>query len=142
MRSTSRGRIALRSTDPFEAPDVRYHYLESDVDRRAMREGVELARDLLGSPIMSSLVAVPAIEDPFAVLGSSLHLSGSARMGPDSDPSSVLDDRCRVRGVDGLFVVDTSAFPVVPSRGPHATAIMFAERAAALLTDHDGGGGA
>ena len=134
MRSTSRGSIALRSTDPFEAPDVRYHYLESDVDRRAMREGVELARDLLGSPIMSSLVAVPAIEDPFAVLGSSLHLSGSARMGPDSDPSSVLDDRCRVRGVDGLFVVDTSAFPVVPSRGPHATAIMFAERAAALLT--------
>ncbi|MBY4128487.1 mycofactocin system GMC family oxidoreductase MftG [Rhodococcus fascians] len=134
MRSTSRGSIALRSTDPFEAPDVRYHYLESEVDQRMMREGVELARDLLASPVMSSLVAVPAIEDPLAVLGTSLHLSGSARMGPDADPSSVVDDRCRVRGVDGLFVVDTSAFPVVPSRGPHATAIMFAERAAALIT--------
>ncbi|QII00537.1 mycofactocin system GMC family oxidoreductase MftG [Rhodococcoides fascians A21d2] len=137
MRSTSRGSIALRSTDPLAAPDVRYHYLESEVDRRAMREGVELARDLLASPIMSETVTVSTIENPLAALGTSLHLSGSARMGPESDPSSVLDDRCRVRGVDGLFVVDTSAFPVVPSRGPHATAVMFAERAAALIADHD-----
>ncbi|OZC78813.1 mycofactocin system GMC family oxidoreductase MftG [Rhodococcus sp. 06-462-5] len=133
MRSTARGSIALRSTDPFEAPDVRYRYLESESDRRAMRGGVELARDLLASPSMPCSVEVPAIDDPFAALGTSLHLSGSARMGPESDPGSVLDEHCRVRGVDGVFVVDTSAFPVVPSRGPHATAIMFAERAAALV---------
>ncbi|OZC99295.1 mycofactocin system GMC family oxidoreductase MftG [Rhodococcus sp. 06-235-1A] len=137
MRSTSRGSIGLRNTDPFEAPDVVYHYLESDVDRRAMRDGVALARDLLASPSMSSKVEVPSIDDPLAALGTSLHLSGSARMGPESDSTSVLDDHCRVRGVDGLFVVDTSAFPVVPSRGPHATAIMFAERVADLIADHD-----
>ncbi|OZF40229.1 mycofactocin system GMC family oxidoreductase MftG [Rhodococcus sp. 14-2483-1-2] len=133
MRSTARGSIALRSTDPFEAPDVRYRYLESAGDRRAMRGGVELARDLLASPSMACRVEVPASDDPLAALGTSLHLSGSARMGPESDPGSVLDDHCRVRGVDGVLVVDTSAFPVVPSRGPHATAIMFAERAAALM---------
>ncbi|OZC56476.1 mycofactocin system GMC family oxidoreductase MftG [Rhodococcus sp. 06-470-2] len=139
MRSTARGSITLRSLDPFESPDVRYRYLESEVDRRAMREGVELARDLLASPIMSEIVDVPAIDDPLAALGTSLHLSGSAKMGPESDPEAVLDDHCRVRGVDGVLVVDTSAFPVVPSRGPHATAIMFAERAAALIADHGRG---
>jgi len=133
MRSTARGSIALRSTDPFEAPDVRYRYLESESDRRAMRGGVELARELLASSSMASSVEVPAIDDPLAALGTSLHLSGSARMGPESDPGSVLDEHCRVRGVDGVFVVDTSAFPVVPSRGPHATAIMFAERAAVMM---------
>ncbi|MCJ0980716.1 mycofactocin system GMC family oxidoreductase MftG [Rhodococcus sp. ARC_M12] len=133
MRSTARGSITLRSTDPFEAPDVRYRYLESDGDRRAMRGGVELARELLASPSMAVEVEVPAIDDPLAALGTSLHMSGSAKMGPESDPESVLDDHCRVRGVDGVFVVDTSAFPVVPSRGPHATAIMFAERAVALM---------
>ncbi|MGV8871040.1 MAG: mycofactocin system GMC family oxidoreductase MftG [Rhodococcus sp. (in: high G+C Gram-positive bacteria)] len=133
MRSAGRGSIALRSADPFEAPDVRYHYLESEGDRRAMREGVELARDLLASACTTDEVAVSGTDDPLTALGTSLHLSGSARMGPESDPQSVLDDHCRVRGVDGLHVIDTSAFPVVPSRGPHATAIMLAERAAALL---------
>ncbi|WP_206491898.1 mycofactocin system GMC family oxidoreductase MftG [Rhodococcus sp. KRD162] len=132
MRSTGRGRISLRSADPLEAPDVRYRYLDSDVDRNAMREGVELARDLLAFAGMAGGAAAAPSDDPLAALGTSLHLSGSARMGPDSDPESVLDDRCRVRGVEGLRVIDTSAFPVVPSRGPHATAIMFAERAAAL----------
>ncbi|KAA0928541.1 mycofactocin system GMC family oxidoreductase MftG [Rhodococcus sp. ANT_H53B] len=132
MRSTARGSIALRSTDPFEAPDVRYRYLESEGDRQAVRGGVALARDLIASPSMAC-VEVPAVDDPLAALGTSLHLSGSARMGPESDPGSVLDDHCRVRGVDGVFVIDTSAFPMVPSRGPHATAIMLAERAAALM---------
>jgi len=55
-------------------------------------------------------------------------------MGPDSDEFAVVDDRLRVRGVDGLRIVDTSVIPRVPSRGPHATAVMLAERAAALLS--------
>lgn len=61
-------------------------------------------------------------------LGTSLHLSGSCRMGVDEE-SSVVDERCRVHGIDGLYVVDTSILPSVPSRGPHATAVMVAERA-------------
>ncbi|CCQ17350.1 putative GMC oxidoreductase [Rhodococcus sp. AW25M09] len=133
MRSAGRGSIALRSTDPFEAPEVRYRYLESEGDRRAMREGVELTRELLASARLSGEVAAPGTDDPLSALGTSLHLSSSAKMGPESDPVSVLDDHCRVRGVEGLLVIDTSAFPVVPSRGPHATAIMFAERAVALM---------
>ncbi|OOL29776.1 hypothetical protein GQ85_23945 [Rhodococcus rhodochrous] len=59
-------------------------------------------------------------------LGTSLHLSGSCRMGRDA--SAVVDERCRVHAAEGLSVVDTSVFPQVPSRGPHATAVMLAER--------------
>ena len=52
-------------------------------------------------------------------------------MGNDN---GVLDDRLHVQGIEGLMVADTSAFPVVPTRGPHATAVMLAERAADFLS--------
>ena len=52
-------------------------------------------------------------------------------MGTDAD--SVVDERGRVRGVDGVFVADSSVIPVVPTRGPHATVVMVAERIAAFL---------
>jgi choline dehydrogenase-like flavoprotein len=45
-----------------------------------------------------------------------------------TDDGAVVDERCRVHGVEGLSVVDTSVFPEVPSRGPHATAVMLAQR--------------
>lgn len=128
MRPDSRGDITLRSGDPSIAPLVRYRYLESASDRRALTDGLELVGDLMGG-----VVPLAAVEgDPLlGRLGTSLHLSGSCAMGDDD---SVLDECCRVRGIDGLFVVDTSAFPVVPTRGPHATAIMLAERASDLVS--------
>jgi choline dehydrogenase-like flavoprotein len=54
-------------------------------------------------------------------------------MGPDGDPGAVVDRHLRVRGVDGLRVVDTSVLPRVTSRGPAATAVMLGERAAELM---------
>jgi choline dehydrogenase-like flavoprotein len=68
-----------------------------------------------------------------AHLTTAIHLSGTARMGPDADPGAVVDQLLRVRGVDGLRVVDTSVLPRVPSRGPAATAVMLGERAAELM---------
>ena len=67
-------------------------------------------------------------------LTTALHLSGSARMGPAADQRAVVDQELRVRGVDGLRVVDTSVLPRAPSRGPAATAVMVGERAAELMT--------
>jgi choline dehydrogenase-like flavoprotein len=55
-------------------------------------------------------------------------------MGPAGDPGAVVDQHLRVRGVEGLRVVDTSVLPRVPSRGPAATAVMLGERAAELMT--------
>ncbi|TQF68759.1 mycofactocin system GMC family oxidoreductase MftG [Rhodococcus spelaei] len=137
MRPESRGEVVLRSADPADPPLVRYHYLRSAADQAAMRSGLELAQDLLSSSPFARLVEpVPtgaAVAGMLDNLGTSMHLSGSCRMGADDDPTAVVDDRCRVIGVEGLSVADTSVMPVLTSRGPHATAVMIAERVAAFL---------
>ncbi|QCQ92214.1 mycofactocin dehydrogenase MftG [Rhodococcus sp. SGAir0479] len=136
MQPLSRGEIRLVSADPGTPPRVAYRYLESAQDRQSLREAVSHAADLVRSAPLSRLVEPEPIElsDGWLAdrLGTSLHLSGSCRMGVDAT-DSVVDDRCRVHGVDGLFVVDTSILPSVPSRGPHATAVMVAERASTYL---------
>lgn len=127
MRSEARGHISLLSNDPADAPMVRYRYLESGVDRSAMGVGLDLVDELMSAVVPMASVAGDRLTGR---LGTSLHLSGSCAMGDDG---SVLDDHLRVRGVEDLYVVDTSAFPVVPTRGPHATAIMLAERASDIV---------
>ena len=54
-------------------------------------------------------------------------------MGADGDPKAVVDQRCRVRGIENLWVIDGSVLPVVPSRGPHATIVMLGHRAAEFV---------
>jgi choline dehydrogenase-like flavoprotein len=66
-------------------------------------------------------------------VSTAVHLCSSAPMGPDSDPTAVVDQYCRVRGVDGLRVVDTSVLPTAPSRGTAATAVLIGERASAFF---------
>jgi predicted dehydrogenase (TIGR03970 family) len=144
QRPESRGRLTLDDGDPRRQPRLAYGYLAAESDRRRLREGVRLAADLLGA---ASLVA-GRCDLPDAVLRqdgelddwirahltTAVHLSGTARMGPPSDPEGVVDQELRVRGVSGLRVVDTSVLPRVPSRGPAATAVMLGERAAELMT--------
>ncbi|RBY82652.1 mycofactocin system GMC family oxidoreductase MftG [Blastococcus sp. TF02A-26] len=156
LRPDSRGRLWLRSADPADAPRIAYGYLGSAADRAGMRAGVRLATELLrtaplaglggpaadlpaGDGLSSAVLADDAALDAWIGrhLGTAVHLSGSARMGPDTDPGAVVDGRLRVRGVDGLRVADTSVLPRVPSRGTAATAVMVGERAAELC----GGGG-
>lgn len=133
MIPDSRGAITLQSGDPAQPPFVNYGYLRSPSDRAALTAGVDLVHHLLSSPHLAGIVDGPVVRggDPLVHLGTSLHLSGSCALGVDGE--SVLDERCRVRGVEGLFVADTSAIPVVPSRGPHATAIMLAERVSTFI---------
>ena len=62
-------------------------------------------------------------------IGSARHVSGTCRMGPDTDPQAVVDQYCRVKGVRGLWVADASIMPRIPrSGGSHATVIMIGER--------------
>ncbi len=137
-RPHSRGRLLFDAGDPAAAPVVDYGYLADPRDRAAMRDGVASAVGLLSS--MRDVVDTGSIgadaagvDDAWldAHLGTSQHLSGSCRMG--SGDRAVVDDRCRVRGAERLFVVDTSVFPQVPSRGPHATVVMLAQRVAAFV---------
>jgi predicted dehydrogenase (TIGR03970 family) len=146
QRADSRGRLSLDDGDPARSPRLAYGYLAEPSDRRRLREGVRLAADLLRAPSLAPLVAgrtnLPdAVLDADgelddwirAHLTTAIHLSGTARMGPPSDPGAVVDQELRVRGLSGLRVVDTSVLPRVPSRGPAATAVMLGERAAELM---------
>ncbi len=130
-RPRSRGRIVLDERDPRRPPLLDYRYLTDAADRRALEEGVRLAADLLAAT--TGVVEAGSVDARGGRLGTSLHLSGTCRMGDDEH--AVVDEWCRVRGIDGLSVVDTSVFPQVPSRGPHATAVMLAHRVAATARD-------
>ena len=147
QQEESRGRIDLTTADPFVQPRIRYRYLTAARDRQRLRDGVRLAAELLRTPAFRPLVAertgLPddVLADDRALdgwvrthLATAVHLAGSARMGPPSDPGAVVDQHLRVRGVEGLRVVDTSVMPRVPSRGPAATAVAIGERAAELMT--------
>ncbi|MDV7196155.1 mycofactocin system GMC family oxidoreductase MftG [Rhodococcus kroppenstedtii] len=126
------GSVVPVSADPFAAPRVEHPV--ADADRRALVDGVALARDLLGRPEMAEVVDhVTTAPDAPLSPGAALHTVGSARMGADDDPLAVVDSSCRVLGVSGLAVVDASMFPAVPTRGPHATVIMAAHRATEML---------
>jgi predicted dehydrogenase (TIGR03970 family) len=144
LQPDSRGRLELVSADPAVPPRLDYRYLETERDRAGLRRGVRLAVDLLRAAGLAGPDAGPAADvraDDRLLdrwirqhLTTAVHLCGSARMGPPGDAGAVVDEHLRVRGVDGLRVVDTSVLPRVPSRGPAATAVMVGERAAELMT--------
>ncbi|WP_162291687.1 mycofactocin dehydrogenase MftG [Mycobacteroides stephanolepidis] len=121
MTPRCRGRVELRSTDPAVPAyiDLRYDSETADMDR--LRDGVRLVSELygrrFGGPRWST----------------SQHLCATAPMGNDEDKYAVVDKYCRVRGVDGLFVIDGSIMPTIPSRGPAATIAMIGHRAARFV---------
>ena len=146
QQEDSRGRLSLASADPLVQPRIEHRYLTEETDRRRLREGVRLAAELLRTAAFAPLVAErtglreEVLSDDRELdrwtrrhLATAIHLAGTARMGPDDDPGAVVDQHLRVRGVEGLRVVDTSVMPQVTSRGPAATAVMIGERAAELF---------
>jgi predicted dehydrogenase (TIGR03970 family) len=141
MQEDARGRLTL-GADPDGPPRLEYRYLTEERDRRRLREGVRLAAELLRAvPAVRTDPGDDVLADDGALdawvrahLTTAQHLSGTARMGPDGDAGAVVDQRLRVRGVEGLRVADTSVLPRVPSRGTAATAVMVGERAAELMT--------
>jgi predicted dehydrogenase (TIGR03970 family) len=120
MRPRSRGRMALAAADPTVAPRIEHRYDGEPDDVADLRRGCDLVAGML----------VGATELGAPSWSTSQHLCGTAPMGVDTDPRAVTDPHCRVRGIDGLWVVDGSVLPRIPSRGPHATIAMLAHRAA------------
>jgi choline dehydrogenase len=123
MRPRSRGRLRLISADPDIPPLIEHRYDSARSDLDDLSDGVGMLRELFGAAIGSA--------DP--IWSTAQHLSATAPMGPEGDEHAVLDVRCRVRGVDGLQVVDGSALPQITGRGPHATIVMMAHRAAEFI---------
>ena len=123
MQPRARGRITLVSADRDVPPRIEHRYDSEPVDITTLRQGSELARELAGT---ATQVGEPA-------WSTSQHLCGSAPMGDEHDPRAVVDARCRVHGIDGLWVIDGSVLPTITSRGPHATIVMLGHRAAEFV---------
>lgn len=121
MRPRARGRVTLRSAEVEVPPTIEHRYDSEAADVADLESGCELARDLAGA----------GYEARESFWSTSQHLCGTVPMGRDGE--APLDEKCRVRGVDGLSVVDGSILPDITSRGPHATIVMIGHRAAEFI---------
>ena len=137
------GWVRLASSDPAAQPSINYRYLTHENDMRRMREAVRLAAGMLESdayrevmeyriaPTDEALASDEALDAWIRqTVGTSRHVSGTCRIGPEDDPMAVTDQQCRVRGVSGLWVADSSIMPQVTRANTNATAIMIGERVA------------
>ena len=139
------GWVRLQSGDPTVQPSINYRYLHNENDMRRMRDAVRLACSILESDAYRGISEGRIAPDDDTLtsdddldawirqtLGSSRHVSGTCRMGPEGDAMAVTDQQCRVRGVNGLWVADSSIMPQVTraNTNTNATAIMIGERVA------------
>jgi choline dehydrogenase-like flavoprotein len=145
LRPRSRGAVRLRSADPADKAVIRANYLSDadGYDLRMLVEGVRLSRDIFaatsfdpyrGREIFPGDDArdEPAIVDFIRRKAETIyHPVGTCRMGDDA--GAVVDSELRVRGIDGLRVVDASVMPCLPGGNTNAPTIMVAERAADLI---------
>jgi choline dehydrogenase len=145
LKPQSRGWLALRSADPGDHPAIHANYLAEGEDLRVLIHGVRLARQLAHTeafrPYLDrEVLPGPAAESDEAIthfiretLATIYHPVGTCKMGPDSDPEAVVDPQLRVRGVQGLRVVDASIMPELVGGNTNAPAIMIAEKGAESL---------
>jgi choline dehydrogenase len=143
-RPTSRGSIHIRSREPLASPAILPNSLSTDADVQDVYEGSRIVRRIASAAALAQVIeserepgaAMQAEADLLADFrkraGSVFHASCTCAMGADPR-TSVLDARLRVRGVMGLRVVDTSAFPNVTSGNTNAPTMMLAEKAADLI---------
>jgi choline dehydrogenase len=138
-----KGELKLTSTDPHVQPFLNYNYYEEEEDRRRMREAVRLCIQICEQASFNSiLLDLVNPTEPDLVsdetlnawlmrnTGTSHHISGTCKMGPESDPMTVVDQFCRVRGIEGLRVADASVMPDCIRANTNATVIMIGEKVA------------
>ena len=142
MRSKSRGTVTLASADPRDKPLIRFNYMSHPDDWEEMRACVRLTREIFQQPAFAPYRGreiQPGADcvtdeqiDAFIAdkVESALHPSCTAKMGRADDPMAVVDPECRVIGVEGLRVVDSSIMPAITTGNLNAPTIMIGEKAA------------
>lgn len=143
MRSQSKGWVRLRSADPAESPRILFNYMQEDADWQEFRSAVRLTREIISqdafAPFRGDEISPGAAAKSDEAIDrwvretveSAYHPCGSCKMGGDS--MSVVDAECRVRGLDGLRIVDASIMPSIVSGNLNAPTIMLAEKAADMI---------
>jgi choline dehydrogenase len=145
LRPESRGSLRIRSADPAVPPEIRINYLATETDRTAFIEGFKILRQIMAAPALKPFAIdeilpgskVTSDEDILAFCrktGSTVyHPTSTCRMG--NDPLAVVDQRLRLRGIEGLRVVDASVMPDLMSGNTNAPTIMIAEKASDMILE-------
>lgn len=146
IRPDSCGTVHVSSKDPEAQPSILFNFLESDADKKAAIAGLRHARKISQTVPMSDFIEkeiLPGLEietdeqllEHCRASGLSLlHSVGTCKMGVDD--MAVVDSALRVRGIEGLRVIDASIMPTIVSANTNAAAIMIGEKGAQLIIDH------
>lgn len=143
LRQESRGRITLASSDPRQKPRIQFNFLSTENDRREMREGIRLTRDIVRQKPMADIMGEEISPHPRLVTDDELdafvretaetefHPSCTCRMG--TDDLAVVDSELKVHGLESLRVVDASIMPNVISANLNGPTMMIAEKASDMI---------
>jgi choline dehydrogenase len=141
MRSNSRGSVTLRSSDPKESPNILFNYMSTPEDWADFRTCIRLTREIFAQDAFNEFAGKEiqpgeALQsdselDSFIKehVESAYHPCGTCKMGAVDDPMAVVDPECRVIGVDGLRVADSSIFPRITNGNLNGPSIMTGEKA-------------
>ena len=147
LNPTSRGSVRIRSNCFEDAPAIAPNYLSTDEDRKVAAESLRVTRRIAQQPALARYkpeewkpgVQYQTDEDLARLAGdiatTIFHPVGTTKMGADNDPAAVLDSRLRVRGVQGLRVVDAGAMPTITSGNTNSPTLMMAEKAAGWIVE-------
>ena len=144
LRPESLGSIHIRSPDPEAQPAIRFNFLSDAIDQRAMVDGFRMMRRIVEAKPMDAYrgeeyspgIGVHNDEEILSFIRSHAHTAyhpiGTCRMGP-AGPKTVVDEKLKVHGIEGLRIADASIFPTMPSGNTNAPCIMVGEKAADLI---------
>ncbi|MCG7391958.1 GMC family oxidoreductase N-terminal domain-containing protein [Microvirga sp. ACRRW] len=149
LRPTSRGSIRIRSDKAGDAPFIRPNYLSTPEDQQVAVDSLHLVRHIVSMPSLQKyrpeeykpgahLKSHDELLNGARDIGTTIfHPVGTAKMGIESDPMAVTDERLRVRGVEGLRVIDASVMPTITSGNTNSPTLMIADKGASMiLEDH------
>jgi choline dehydrogenase len=145
QRPESLGYVRAVSGDFREKPAIQPNYIANEMDQKVLLDGMKLARTFLHTPELAQFndgeaMPGPAVQTDDELMSfargigtTAFHVMGTCRMGPSSDPSTVVSDELKIHGIEGLRVADASIMPTMPSANTNASTLMIAEKAADLI---------
>ena len=149
LNPTSRGTVRIRSNRIQDPPRIAPNYLATEADRRVVADSLRLTRRIAAQPALARYAPQEHLPGPQFqgddelvraagnIANTIFHPVGTARMGAPDDPAAVVDSHLRVRGIEGLRVVDASIMPTVTSGNTNSPTLMIAEKAARWISAGD-----